>query len=152
MCNFAKTINDHMSIKYEIHSIKNSQGTGEERNFARIFEHGPLTAKQLKSRIHASCSLTEGDVEATLSALRGHMMHELSHGNRFYIPSIGYFSLSVDLDMPEDKPIDKVCGDYISVHNIKFRPDAVMLQEVKSNVNFERATFSSKPQKILKIL
>ena len=133
-----------MSIKYEIHSIKNSQGTGEERSFARIFEHEPMTAKQLKSHIQASCSLTEGDIEATLSALRDQMIHELSHGRRFYIPSIGYFSLSVDLDMPDDKPIDKVRADYISVRNIKFRPDASMLQELKSNVRFERADFSSK--------
>ena len=142
-----QTINYHMSIKYEIHSIKNSQGTGEERNFARIFEHEPMTAEQLKSHIQDSCSLTKGDIEATLSALREHMIHELSHGNRFYIPSIGYFSLSVDLDMPEDKPIDKVRGDYISVRNIKFRPDAAMLQEIKSNVRFERADFSSKSSK-----
>ena len=136
-----------MSIKYEIHSIKNSQGTGEERNFARIFEHEPMTAEQLKNHIQDSCSLTKGDIEATLSALREHMIHELSHGNRFYIPSIGYFSLSVDLDMPEDKPIDKVRGDYISVRNIKFRPDAAMLQEVKRHVHFERADFSSKSSK-----
>ena len=136
-----------MSIKYEIHSIKNSQGTGEERNFARIFEHEPMTAKQLKSHIQATCSLTEGDIEATLSALREHMIHELSHGNRFYIPYIGYFSLSVDLNMPDDKPIDKVRGDYISVRNIKFRPDATMLQEVKNKVRFERADFSSKSSK-----
>lgn len=133
-----------MSIKYEIHSIKNSQGTGEERSFARIFEHEPMTAKQLKSHIQASCSLTEGDIEATLSALRDNMIHELSHGRRFYIPSIGYFSLSVDLDVPDDKTIDKVRADYISVRNIKFRPDASMLHEVKSNVRFERADFSSK--------
>lgn len=49
--------------------------------------------------------------------------------------------------MPDDKPIDKVCGDYISVRNIKFRPDATMLQEVKNNVSFERADFSSKSSK-----
>lgn len=45
-----------MSIKYEILSIKNSQGTSEERNFARIFEYEPMVAKQLKShyrhRVH----------------------------------------------------------------------------------------------------
>ena len=136
-----------MSIKYEIQSIKNSQGTGEERNFARIFEHKPMTAEQLKSHIQDSCSLTKGDIEATLSAVREYMIHELSHGNRFYIPSIGYFSLSVDLDMPEDKPIEKVRGEYISVRNIKFRPDAAMLQEIKSHVCFERANFSSKSSK-----
>lgn len=133
-----------MSIKYEIQSIKNSQGTGKERHFARIFEGTHMSAQLLESYIQSSCSLTKGDVEATLSALRECMIQHLSHGNRFYIPSIGYFSLSVNLNMPEDKPIDKARADYISVRNINFRPDASMLQEVKRNVHFERAKFSTK--------
>lgn len=133
-----------MSIKYEIQSIKNSQGTGEERHFARIFEGIPMSAEQLESHIQTSCSLTKGDVEATLSALRENMIRELSQGNRFYIPTIGYFSLSVDLDMPKDKPVDKARADYISVRNIKFRPDASMLKKVKMNTRFERAKFSTK--------
>ena len=133
-----------MSIKYEIQSINNSQGTGEERHFARIFEGIPMSAKQLESQIQSSSSLTKGDVEAALSALRDYMIRELSQGNRFYIPSIGYFSLSVDLDMPKDKPVDKARSEYISVRNIKFRPDSSMLQEVKMNVRFERARFSTK--------
>lgn len=133
-----------MSIKYEIQSIKNSQGTGEERHFARIFEGIPMSAEQLESHIQTSCSLTKGDVEATLSALRENMIRELSQGNRFYIPTIGYFSLSVDLDMPKDRPVDKARADYISVRNIKFRPDASMLKKVKMNTRFERAKFSTK--------
>lgn len=102
-----------MSIKYEIHSIKNSLGTGKEQHFVRIFEDAPMSAQQLESHIQSSCSLTKGDVEATLSALRECMIHDLSHGHRFYIPSIGYFSLSVDLDMPEGKSADKVRADHI---------------------------------------
>ena len=75
-----------MSIKYEIQSIKNSQGSGEERHFARIFEQPPMTAQQLAAHIQNSCTLTKADVEATLSALRDYMLHELSQGHRFYIP------------------------------------------------------------------
>ena len=66
-----------MSIKYEIQSIKNSPGTGEERHFARIFEQSPMSTQQLESHIEASCSLTKGDIEATLSALRETMIREL---------------------------------------------------------------------------
>ncbi len=133
-----------MSIKYEIQSIKNSQSTGEERHFARIYEGAPMSASQLENSIESSCSLTKGDVEATLSALREQMLSELSQGNRFYIPNIGYFSLSVDLDMPDGKSVDKARGDYISVRNIKFRPDFSLLQEVKTKARFERAQFSTK--------
>lgn len=133
-----------MSIKYEIHSIKNSKGTGKEQEFVRIFECPPRTDRQLEDHIQSNCSLTKGDVQATLMTLRDCMIHELSHGNRFHIPEIGYFSLAVDLDMPEDKPMEKVRGDYISVRNIKFRPDAELLNEVRRSTRFERARFSSK--------
>ena len=80
-----------MSIKYEIHSIKNSEGTGKERHFARIFEQEPMTATQLESHIQNNCSLTKSDVRATLMSLRECIAHELSRGNRVYIPEIGYF-------------------------------------------------------------
>lgn len=133
-----------MSIKYEIHTIKNSKGAGEEQEFVRIFDYPPQTDRQLESHIQNSCSLSKGDVQATLMTLRDCMIHELSQGNRFHIPEIGYFSLAVNLDMPDDKPMEKVRGDYISVRNIKFRPDAELLNEVKKNVRFERARFSSK--------
>lgn len=48
------------------------------------------------------------------------------------------------MDMPEDKPIDKVRADYLSVRNIRFRPDAALLKEVRKGVRFERATFTTK--------
>ena len=133
-----------MSIKYEIHSIKNAKGTGKEQEFVRIFENQPQTDRQLEIYIQDSCSLTKGDIQATLMTLRDCMIRELSHGNRFHIPEIGYFSLSVDLNLPDGKPLEKVRGDDISVRNIKFRPDAAMLQEIKGNVSFERATFTTK--------
>lgn len=133
-----------MSIKYEIHTIENSQGTGEPRHYVQLFEQEPLAQRQLEERIQASCTLTVGDIEATLSALRATMIHELAHGRRFHIPTIGYFSLSADLDMPEGKPIDKVRADYISVRGIRFRPDASVLREVRSGASFERATFTTR--------
>lgn len=136
-----------MSIKYEIQSIKNSQGRGKELYFARIFDGSPMTARQLKECIQSSCSLTKGDVEAALSALREYMVRELSQGNRFYIPSIGYFALSVDLDLPEGLSAAKARANHIGVRNIKFRPDASLLKEVKAGVGFERANFSTVSKK-----
>lgn len=136
-----------MSIKYEIHSIKNSKGSGKEQEYVRIFDYPPKTVRQLESHIQNSCSLTKGDVQATLMTLRDCMIHELIQGNRVHIPEIGYFSLAVDLDMPDGMPMEKVRGDYISVRNIKFRPESELLDEVKRNVRFERAKFSSKSRR-----
>ena len=136
--------NNTMSIKYEIQSIKNAQGKGNEHRFARIFEQEPMTANELESQIQANCSLTKGDIAASLKALCDCMRHELSTGRRFHLPEIGYFSLSVDLDMPDDKPTDKARADHISVRNINFRPDASLLADVQCSARFERAKFSTK--------
>lgn len=136
-----------MSIKYELHYIINAQGTGENRRFVRLFEQPPLSDHQLKKEIQSSCTLTVSDLEGTLSALRAAMIRELSQGKRFHIPSIGYFSLSVDSDIPDDTPEEKMRGDYIKVRNINFRPDAALLQEIRSDVRFERATFSTQSRK-----
>lgn len=35
-------------------------------------------------------------------------------------------------------------ADYLSVRNIRFRPDATLLKEVRKGVLFERATFTTK--------
>ena len=133
-----------MSIKYEIHSIKNSQGSGEEQRFVRLFESQPQADIQLESHIQSHSSLSKGTVQATLMTLRDYMVRELSEGHRFHLPEIGYFSLSVDLEMPEDVPSDKARGDYISVRGIKFRPGTELLKAVKRNARFERAKYSSK--------
>lgn len=132
-----------MNIKYEIHSIKNSNGKGEERHYAHLHEGTAMNADQLESHIEESCSLTKSDMKATLSALRAAMIRELSQGKRFHLPSIGSFSLSVDLNLPEGKPIEKMRGDYISVRNLNFRPDTSMLREIKNNARFERADVST---------
>ena len=132
-----------MSIKYEIRTIENSEGSGEVRHFARIIDTPHMTPDHFERHIQETCSVTKGDIEAVLSAVRDSMVNELLRGNRFYLPYIGYFSLSVDLDMPEGKPIDKVRADYINVRHIRFQPEKTMLQEVKNGARFERATSSS---------
>lgn len=137
-----------MSIKYEIQSIKNSQGDGKDRLYARIYESEARTKRQLEDHIQATCGLPRGTVEAVLSALSEHMTHDLSCGRRFYLPNIGYFSLSANLDIPEGKTADKVRADYISVRNIKFRPEMSLLRNVKDKVTFERADFTTKSQEI----
>ena len=136
-----------MSIKYEIHTIENSEGSGDVRHFARIIDNPPMTADQLERHIQETCSVTKGDIEAVLSAVRDSMVNELIRGNRFYLPYIGYFSLSADLDMPKEKPIDKVRADYINVRHIRFQPEKTMLQEVKNGARFERATTHSVSKK-----
>lgn len=132
-----------MSINYEIHTIRNSQGSGTARHFARIFEGSPMSVQQLERLIQDNSTLKRGDIEATLLELREQMVRELSQGHRFYIPNVGYFSLSVKLDA-DGKAVEKVSGKDLRLHNINFRPEASLLHEVGSSVRFRRASVTSK--------
>ena len=131
-----------MSIKYEIHTIK--QTHGGNRRFALIHEHDAMSGEQLEEYIQDSCSLTRGDVCAALSALRECMLRELDSGHRFALPGIGYLSLSVHLDMADSMPDDKARADYIRVRGLNFRPCRSLLDGVRRSISFERAQFSSK--------
>lgn len=131
-------------MKYEIHSIKNSQGKGGEQNFVRIFTSEAMDEERLEQVIQDSCSLTMGDVKATLSALRELMIYQLVNGSRVTIPGIGHFSLSVRLQVPPGCPVEKVTAANIIVRNIDFRPDARLLAKVRQGARFERSTKSSK--------
>lgn len=128
-----------MSIKYEIHGIKNAKGEGKEQKYVHLFAHEPQSDHALEDDIQASCSLTKADVRAAFSALRDHMVRALASGSRFHLPGVGYFSLSVGLDAPDDLP-----SDYIRLRNIRFRPERSLLGEVGSGVSFERTGFSSR--------
>ena len=133
-----------MAIKYEIHYLPNAGGNEETRRFAHIFEQTAMTDKQMISRIARHSSLSEGDVAAVLMQLRDIIEEDLQEGRRINIPEIGYLSLSVDLDMDELKPDNKVRADYVSVRGIKFRPNADLLKQVKHHTHFEKSLYTSR--------
>ncbi len=128
-----------MKIDYTIQEITNSQGSGKGRPHVRIVNNGIMSSKELKQHIQETTTLTDGDVEATLLSIRSLMIQELSMGNRFYIPQIGYFTLSAGTDLPEGTPIDKVKGHHIHVRNIKFKPEASLLEKIQKRVTFSRS-------------
>lgn len=132
-----------MELKYDIYTLRNSQGTGEDRQYVRIIQHEPMSEKALQERIQNRCSLTKGDVAAVLAELHDIAVQEFSEGRRFYIPEIGYFSLSASLEMPEDKPDKKITGKEVRITGINFRPEANLLQEVQRQAHFVRSKYTS---------
>ena len=89
-----------MDLKYDIYSISNAAGSGEQRKYVRLQQQEAMTASELEATIQNRCSLTKGDVAAVLKELHDIAVQEFSMGRRFYIPEIGYFSLSIGLEMP----------------------------------------------------
>lgn len=136
-----------MELKYDIYTLSNSQGTGENRQYVRLVQHEPMTAKELETTIQERCSLTKGDVAAVLSELHDLCVRAFTEGRRFYIPEIGYFSLSAGLEMPEDKPDKKITGKEVRITGINFRPESSILDEVKQRVHFVRSKYSNQSTK-----
>ncbi len=132
-----------MELKYDIYTLRNSQGTGEDRQYVRILQHEPMSEKALQERIQNRCSLTKGDVAAVLAELHDIAVQEFSEGRRFYIPEIGYFSLSASLEVPEENPDKKVTGKEVRITGINFRPEAQLLQEVQQKAHFVRSRYTN---------
>ncbi len=132
-----------MELKYDIYSIHNAVGTGEHRKYVRLKQYEPLTTKELEAKIQSRCSLTKGDVAAVLCELHDIAVEEFSQGRRFYIPEIGYFSLSVGLEMPEENPDKKITGKEVRLTGINFQPEKKLVEEVGRKIKFVRSRYSS---------
>lgn len=131
-----------MSIKFDIHRIENSCGTGAARIFARPQLHDALTLAQLEERICHSCTLTASDIRSVLAALTEVMQAELSAGSRVHLPGIGYFAPKVGLNVPENP--SGVKGNHLYTASIRFRPEAALLHRVRRDTHFERMEGSSR--------
>lgn len=132
-----------MEIKYEVHSIENSQGTGESRPFIQLRNIPAMTAEELARAIEEACSVTASDVKAVMSEICHIAKRELSSGSRFYLPEIGYLSLAVSNTPPSKKPNGKLTGKDIYLRNINFKPEKKFLKEVQRNVHFTKSDYTT---------
>lgn len=132
-----------MEIKYEIHNIENSQGTGEKRVFIQLRNNKAMTTDELAKKIQEACTVTPSDVKAVMAEICHIAIRELASGNRFYLPEIGYLSLSVGNTPPTLKPNGKITGKDIYLRNINFKPEKKFLKEVQENVRFVKSDYTT---------
>lgn len=133
-----------MDLKYDIYTITNAEGSGEERKYVRLKQHEAMTASELEATIQQRCILTKGDVAAVFSELHDIVVSEFSMGRRVYVPQLGYFSLAVNLEMPEDNPDKKITGKEVRLRGINFRPEAGLLREIERNIHFVRSEYTGR--------
>lgn len=132
-----------MEINYEIHSIENSQGKGEKRVYIQLRNNKALTVDELANEIQASCTVTPSDVKAVMTEMCHIAIRELSAGNRFYLPEIGYLSLAVGNTPPSQKPDGKITGKDVFLRNINFKPEKKFFSEVQKKVRFVKSDYST---------
>lgn len=132
-----------MDVKYDVYTLQNARGEGEERTYVRLQQAPVMRQEQLLDYVQKHCSLTRGDVAAVLAELHDLFVHEFSQGHRVYLPEIGYFSMSAGLEMPEDHPDKKITAREVRLTGINFKPEASLMQDVQEQVHFVRSRYSS---------
>ena len=133
-----------MDLKNDVYTITNAEGSGEERKYVRLKQHEAMTASELEATIQQRCTLTKGDVAAVFTELHDIVVSEFSMGRRVYVPQLGYFSLAVNQEMPEDKPDKKVTGKELRLRGINFRPVGGLLREIEKRVHFVRSEYTGR--------
>lgn len=132
-----------MEIKYEIHSIENAQGTGKKRLFVQLRNNPAMTIDELGNEVEKACSVTPSDLKAVMAELSAIAVRELSQGNRFYLPEIGYLSLAAGNVPPSTKANGKITGKDIYLRNINFKPEKKLLRKVQRQVSFVKSSYST---------
>ena len=59
-----------MDLKYDVYTITNAEGSGEERKYVRLKQHEAMTASELEAAIQQRCTLTKGDVAAVFTLIQ----------------------------------------------------------------------------------
>jgi nucleoid DNA-binding protein len=126
-----------MVIHYEIHKMKNVEGNGTERSFVRIRHEKMLTEEMIEEAIEHSCSATKADVKSVLSALSYLAEKQLAQGNRFYLPGIGWLSLTAGLAKQAQEPGYQITGKDIFPSDIKFMPKENFYKRVSKDFKEE---------------
>lgn len=95
----------------------------------RIRYNGSTTTAELRRYIQESSSLTEGDVDAVLSALSHFVSQEMGNGSSVHLDGIGYFSPVLGTTETVTS-VTKSKHLKVKLKSIHFRPDKAFLRRM----------------------
>lgn len=136
-----------MALKFDVHPIDNASGTGKQRNYVQLWNMPAKSDRQLTDAIEKTCTLNRADVLAMFAVLRQFAISELSDGNKFHIPGLGYFTLTAKVHDPDHLPYGKITGKDVRLSGIRFMPERKLVQEVAQGMRFERLKGTSASQR-----
>ncbi len=127
-----------MAIKFDVHTLDNVFGTGKQMQVVSLWNQPAKSDRQLTDAIEKTCTLNRADVLAMFAVLRQFAVSELSDGNKFHVPGLGYFTLTAKVHDPDHLPYGKITGKDVRLHGIRFTPERKLMQEVAQGMRFER--------------
>lgn len=126
-----------MSANYDFYSNPVPPGSNRKpRLHARIVTNGTIDTKDIAEEIHSRCTLTIGDIYATLISLSELITEHLQEGDRVHIKGLGYFQMT--LQCPPVKSPKEIRAESIQFKSVAFRPE-MALKEILKTTTFVRA-------------
>lgn len=101
---------------------------------------GTVDVEQMTEEIAKTCSLTEGDVLAAISALSERMATALKNGYKVRMDGVGTFRLRLTTPKDDLQATDKV-AKRIEVRDVAFKAERKFTRNF-SNISFERTDHS----------
>jgi len=95
----------------------------------RIHYNGSTTTAEMRRYIQESSSLTEGDVDAVLSALSHFVSQEMGYGRSVHLDGLGYLSPVLGCTEPVTSKT-KNKHQKVKLKKIRFRPDKIFLRRM----------------------
>ncbi len=127
-----------MPAEYDFYSNPVPPGSNRKpRLHARIVTNGTVGTEKLAEEIHGRCTLTTGDILATLVSLSEVITQHLIEGDRIHIKGLGY--LQMTLKCPPVKSPKEIRAESIDFKSVAFRPEVALKEALKSTV-FVRTT------------
>lgn len=127
-----------MSAEYDFYQNPVPPGSNKKpRLHARIVTNGTVGTEKLAQEIHGRCTLTTGDIQATLISLSQVITEHLRQGDRIHITGLGY--LQMTLQCPPVKSPKEIRGESIRFKSVAFRPE-IGLKNALKTTKFVRTT------------
>lgn len=130
-----------MKIKFDAFEIAQSplHEVGKIYSRPAVVNQQTIPTRDIMEKASGECTLTPVDISAVIGSLARHLRLQLLQGNAVRINGIGTFSLSLKFQDPTKAKEDFTARD-IQVAGINFTPDNALLNSVKHESKFERAT------------
>lgn len=134
-----------MAIQYQINSIKNVPGSKGERKYIKLHTSRSKSDKELYAHTEKVAGIRRGEVKDVMSAMQDYMVELLTGGINFYLPEIGYFSLSVELTDKgdEESASNKSSKKKVRVRGINFKPEKSLMERIQQEADFELSDYST---------
>lgn len=127
-----------MAVKFDFY--KNpvpSESKKRARYHARVVGGYTVKTAEITRKIQYACSLTRGDVKATLSALSDILAESLSDGNRVHLEGVGYFQIT--LECAETRDPKETHAQNVRFKTVKFTPDKALRTELSKAIHTRRS-------------